>query len=748
MFRSLVETAPIAEVAVNAPLVRVFHYRIPAELLPTLQRGHRVLIPFGRRTITGVCVGFPQESPVAELKPIREILHPECRFDEHLLELTQWIAEYYRAPWGEVLEAALPPAIRRGGRGKVERRLQARRNPDELQAEAERIARRSPTRSRLLSFLASHPGSHRLKDLPDLIHSRQEAVRSAVRAAQAEGFLLQADNEIPLRDPFEGIEGDAGEPPLVLSREQERAVLSIQKAIEAKGFKSFLLHGVTGSGKTEVYIRSLRSAVAGGMSGLVLVPEIALTPQTVKRFRAAFPGEKVAVLHSMLSPRERGAMWREIQEGKARVAIGARSAVFAPCPRLGIIIIDEEHEPSYKQESSPRYHARDVGVYRARLLGIPVVLGSATPSIESYHNAREGKYGLLELPRRVTPHDLPAVSVVELGPEFYRPDGSGLLSDPLDRLIRARLANREQVLLFLNRRGFATFLHCIRCGFVLKCTECDLALTFHRQQGTALCHLCNRASAVPADCPECAMPGIRRSGAGTERIMAELARRFPEARTARLDSDAASGHRTLRAILDRYATGEIDILVGTQMVAKGLDFPRVSLVGIICADTGLHFPDFRAAERTFQLITQVSGRAGRGERAGRVVVQTFFPQHYALRHAVACSYSDFFTEELAFRRTLGYPPCGRVAKVVIQGPDRVRAQEAAIATRDKLETAEGIKVLGPAPPPIARIQGRHRFQILLKARTARDLQRAISRLPTRPAGGTDQIVDVDPQSLL
>jgi primosomal protein N' (replication factor Y) len=740
--------AAIAEVAVNAPIQKVFHYRIPSDLAPRLLRGHRVLVPFGRQTTSGVCVGFPAESPIAELKPIREILHPDCRFDEHLLALTRWIAGYYRASWGEVLEAALPPGIRAGGKAKTSRVVRAAAPPGDLRAAAEKIARRAPARSRLLSLLAENPGPHPLSSIPALISAGQEAVRAAVRAAAAQGLAALEEAQVRERDPFED-EGPPPAPPdLVLSREQEDAVAAIGAAVEAGGFAPFLLHGVTGSGKTEVYIRALRRAVEMGKAGLVLVPEIALTPQTVRRFRAAFPGERVAVLHSMLGPRERAAQWREIQEGRARVAIGARSAAFAPFPRLGIIIVDEEHEPTYKQENSPRYHARDVAVMRAHLLGIPVVLGSATPSLESFRNAREGKYRLLSLPRRVTPHDLPAVAVVELGPEFYRPDGSCLISDVLDRSIRARLEKREQVLLFLNRRGFSTFIHCPRCGHVLKCTECDLALTYHRQKGKAICHLCDAARDLPSGCPECGGPSMRRSGAGTERILEDLARRYPDARCARLDSDVATGHRALRAILDRFASGEIDILVGTQMVAKGLDFPRVSLVGIICADMGLHLPDFRAAERAFQLITQVSGRAGRGEAAGRVIVQTFCPDHYAIRRAVDGDYAGFFGDEVAFRKALGYPPCGRIAKVLLQGKDQGRVREAADLAGERLRAVGRAAILGPAEPSIAKVQGRHRLQILLKARTVADLTATLAALPDRLPGGVDLIVDVDPQSLL
>ncbi len=742
------EETGIAEVAVNVPLQKLFHYEVPPRLAGKVHRGHRVLIPFGRQTTTGVCVGFVGSSDVPRLKPIREILHPDCPFDSHILDLTRWIARYYRASWGEVLEAALPPAIRAGRPEKTVKTLRSLGDAAALRAAAEKLGKRSPVRVRLLTLLAEDPGPHRIAELANLIGASPRALRVAIEAAAGDGLVAEEAARAERTDPFPEDSLQAPASPIELSVEQETAVRAVEEAVAAGGFAPFLLHGVTGSGKTEVYIRAIRKAVALGGSALVLVPEIALTPQTVRRFRAALPDEEVAVLHSMLSPRERAAQWRNIQEGKARAAIGARSAVFAPLPGLRVIVVDEEHDSSYKQDTSPRYSGRDAAVVRAQLLEIPVILGSATPSLESFQNARSGKYRLLTLPRRVTPHDLPRVLVVELGPDFYRPDGSGLISHQLHQLMRVRLERREQVLLFLNRRGFATFLHCIRCRYVHKCADCDQALTYHRQSGTVRCHLCDSATGLPESCPECGMPGLRRSGAGTERIIEELARRFPEARTARLDSDVVTSHRSLQSILDRYGRGEIDILVGTQMIAKGLDFPGVSLVGIICADTSLHFPDFRAAERTFQLITQVSGRAGRGEREGRVVVQTFFPDHYALRRATTGDYTGFFEEEARHRRLLGYPPFGRIAKILTQDEVEEKARTAATWAAEALRSAAGVRVLGPAPSPIARIQARFRFQILLKAADPGALQKALSALPAKAPGGVELIVDIDPQSLL
>jgi primosomal protein N' (replication factor Y) len=526
----------------------------------------------------------------------------------------------------------------------------------------------------------------------------------------------------------------------------------MRAARESGKFQAILLHGVTGSGKTEVYIRALREVLEDGGRGLVLVPEISLTPQTVRRFREGLRGAPIAVLHSMLSALERTGQWRDIQEGRARVVIGARSAVFAPLPDLRLIVVDEEHDASYKQESSPRYHARDVAVVRARLLGVPVVLGSATPSLESAHNCRTGKYQLVELQRRATSHDLPHVTVVPLDGAFYRSDGSGLVSAQLDHMIRSRLEKREQILIFLNRRGFATYLHCIRCGWVFKCDHCDVTMTFHRRSAIACCHLCGFTRPLPPSCPVCRMPGPRKGGAGTEKVVATLARLYPVARVARLDRDTVTSHHALKETLARFARGEQDILVGTQMVAKGHDFPGVSLVGILLADTGLHQPDFRAAERTYQLITQVSGRAGRGDRPGRVIVQTFFPEHYAVELAAKGDWRGFLEKELSLRKEFSYPPFARLAKVVVSGRDEERVRRRAVRIGERLRsgTLAGVQVLGPGRSPIARIHKRHRMQLLLKSGRAaalHDLLRACER-DFRTPKGVDVQVDVDPQSLL
>jgi primosomal protein N' (replication factor Y) len=764
----------IAEVAVNVPLSRSFHYTVPEKLSEQIERGHRVLVPFGPRLATGVCVGFPEESAVPKLKPIRELLHPECRFDGHLLELTRWVASYYRSGWGEVLEAALPPAIRAGKAERMRREIVALKDAEEMLAEAEKLDKRARVQARVLRHLAALPGADRADALP---RADRRALLEACKAnsqslhrLESAGWIRE-ESVLDRRDPYaeETLAVEPREEP-TLTSDQDLAVTRILDAITSGGFRALLLHGVTGSGKTEVYLRGLREVLGRGQRGLVLLPEISLTPQTVKRFREGLPGVPTAILHSMLSPSERTGQWKEIQEGTARLIIGARSAIFAPIPELGLIVVDEEHETSYKQESSPRYHARDVAVMRSSLLGVPIVLGSATPSLESIHNVRSGKYELLKLPTRATKHDLPHVQVVPLDDSFYQPDGKGLISDSLDRRIRRQLKDREQTLLFLNRRGFSTYLHCLQCGYVFKCEHCDVSMTLHRRAGVLRCHYCGHSRSQPDSCPDCASPRVRRSGVGTEKVVTELGRRYPDARVLRLDRDAVTTHRALREVLGAFSRGEYDILVGTQMVAKGHDFPLVSLVGILLADSGLHFPDFRAAERTYQLITQVSGRSGRGKRAGHVIVQTFSPEHYAIQHAVSSDFDALCERELDARQILGYPPFGRLAKILLTSTDESKlneeAKRVAVSLREAAMSAEGSseegagmrarldrrgpQVLGPAPAPIARIQDKFRVQVLVKSHSAAAIQQLLDRAESalRARKGVDISVDVDPQSML
>ncbi|MCH2372732.1 MAG: primosomal protein N' [Planctomycetes bacterium] len=740
---------PVAEVAVNVPLEKLFHYEIPDSLAGRLEIGHRVLIPFGPRTTTGVCVGLPSETDVESLKPIRKVLHPDCRFDAHLLEFTRWIANYYHAGWGEVLEAALPPSIRSGKKGRLVSWVSRHREPNDiLDAASECERKNAKARARLLRSLATAPIPCTRAELLKTAQATSDSMKWLVR----EGWATEEQRPYSPERPEIDLSGLGGRTVEELHPDQDAALKTIREAITACEFKSVLLHGVTGSGKTEVYMRALREVIATGKRGLVLVPEISLTPQTALRFTQGLEGRKVTLLHSMLTDSERTRHWRDIQSGKTQLVIGARSAVFSPIPDLGLIIVDEEHEPSYKQESSPRYNGRDAAIMRARMLNIPAVLGSATPSLETLHNARSGRYVLERMPRRITGHDLPVITTVPLEKDFYRTDGSGLISPSLDQLIRDRLKKRQQVLLFLNRRGFATYVHCVRCGFVARCTECDISLTYHRGESTLRCHYCGHVTNVPPECPDCKMPHLRRSGVGTEKLTDEMNRRYEDARIARLDRDTVSTHTAMEETLGRFARGEFDVLIGTQMVAKGHDFPSVTLVGIINADTGLHFPDFRASERTYQLITQVAGRAGRGKGKGRVVVQTFQPDHYAIRCAQQGEEEEFYRLELEAREALSYPPTGHLAKILFQGDDldklTTHANDAGkILKRD----ARGVRVLGPVPAPLSKLQGKHRVQILLKSKRRDVLHELLARLEREQRtrrGPVDRAIDVDPYSML
>ncbi|MDE0738412.1 MAG: primosomal protein N' [Planctomycetota bacterium] len=767
----------IAEVVVNAPLLRSFHYSIPDNLEVELLRGHRVLIPFGPRTITGVCVGFPRESEVPKLKPITSILHPECRFDEHLLELTRWISSYYRVSWGEVLETALPPAIR-SGKAKEQkiREVFALKEPEKLLAEAKKLRKKAAAQARILEKLAE-------KGSPDRAFERGRLLKEANAAAASlnrlrENGWLEEKSRVLRLDPYgtETANLTPREEP-DLNADQAAALAALEASLDEGGFKTWLLHGISGSGKTEVYLRALRRVLSRGGRGLVLVPEISLTPQTVLRFKRALPGHRVAVLHSMLTPNERTSQWRNIQEGLADVVIGARSAIFAPIPDLELIVVDEEHESSYKQDSSPRYHARDVAVLRGKLLEANVVLGSATPALESLHNAREGKYGLLRLPRRATTHGLPRTHVVQLDGRFYNPDGSGLISRELDMMVRKELKRGAQSILYLNRRGFTTYLHCLECGCVLNCDECDVSLTLHRGENLLRCHYCDLKQMIPRQCPDCRSGKLRHSGVGTEKVVAEISRRFPDARVLRLDRDTVRNHQLLKEALGAFSRGEYDILVGTQMVAKGHDFPGVNLVGILLADTGLHFPDFRASERTWQLLTQVSGRAGRGEERGLAIIQTFSPGHYAIACAANGEDEEFCRKELEYRKTLGYPPFGRLVKILLSGKQEEAVceeasriaellREAAAPGASKTNKDQGglfdlkktgtgavasrPRILGPAPAPLTRLQGKFRIQILIKSPTSAVNQQLLERVEgkLKPRRGVDLLLDVDPQSML
>jgi primosomal protein N' (replication factor Y) len=543
-------------------------------------------------------------------------------------------------------------------------------------------------------------------------------------------------------------------PDLVLTEAQEHALSAIREALATGAHRTFLLQGVTGSGKTEVYLRALATGLAQGKPGVVVVPEIALTPQTAQRFEERLGSRGVAVLHSHMSDGERAEAWRAIRAGRMGVVLGARSALFAPLPRLGCIVVDEEHEGTYKQEGAPRYHARELALQRARAAGAVLILGTATPSLEAAHAAQQGTFTLLKLPQRIHGRPLPPTQVVSMQDENRETKRYNYLSRALAEEIHNALGRGEQAILFLNRRGYATVITCLHCGHTARCTRCDIALTSHRARNVLRCHYCNRETPAPDRCPICGAPGVKFWGLGTERLENEVRERFPQAQLARMDSDTMRRRSAYVETLSAFRAGRIQLLLGTQMIAKGLDFPNVTLVGIVLADTALHLPDFRARERTYQLLEQVAGRAGRGEKGGRVVVQSYLPEDPAIRYAAAHDYDGFAAAELPGRRAYGYPPFTRLARVVVQGPKKEKVEPAARAAGDALrfETrGSAIQVLGPSVPPIAQLRGKHRFHLLVKAPDGE----LLAELLSGPAGralrqlrGAQATVDVDPQNML
>ncbi len=564
-------------------------------------------------------------------------------------------------------------------------------------------------------------------------------------AAMIPGLLRQGRTTVTPRTPWTGPESTPSQP-LTLTAEQEAAARRIQAALDARRHETFLLHGITGSGKTEVYLHAISRALQQGHGSIVLVPEIALTPQAIARFTARFGPDQVAVLHSGMRESHRLQHWHRVAQGQARIVIGARSAIFAPVHQLGLIVVDEEQESTYKQDEVPRYHARDVAIERGRQHHAVVILGSATPSLEAYARARRGLYTLLELTHRIDQRPLPTVQIVDVQRLAFSPQAR-LLSPPLERALEATLAEGQQAIVLLNRRGFATFVQCTGCGAVARCPDCQVTLTFHQAGRQLVCHHCQRRQPVPERCPTCEGRYVKFRGTGTQRVESELARHFPTARIARMDSDAMRPHGSHERILAQFHRGEIDILIGTQMVAKGHDFPQVTLIGVINADTALHLPDFRAAERTFSLLTQVAGRAGRGSLPGRVIVQTSLPKHEAIVAASRHDYAAFARAELAHRRALQLPPLTAMAQITVRAPREPQAREAAEALVERLQRLRrpAATLLGPAPSPWARLRRLYRWQLIVTARTREALLTRLAPIRgLRRLQGAQILIDVDP----
>jgi len=734
---------PFVAVALPLGLDRTFTYALPQRLRGKVGVGQRVTVPFGKgnRNIIGWVVNGLEATDLAAVKAVLELVDPEPLLTDDLVDLAFWMSRYYVTPIGQVFEAILPAAVRQNVGFKTVQLVVRTQKPE---SEVDRILSKQ---RRVLDRLAEVGAPIAPREL-----ARQAGCTIAViKGLEEKGLVRIETREVDefARDLFIELE----EPRAIhLAPEQALALQRIKNLIAADAFGVLLLQGVTGSGKTEVYLRAIAAVVEAGRQAIILVPEIALTPQTIRRFRERFT--QVAILHSNLSDVERHRQWRDIAEGRADVVIGARSAVFAPVQNLGIIVIDEEHENSFKQETAPRYHARDVAIMRANLVGVPVVVGSATPSLESYQNVRSvSHYQESRLTHRVGGRPLPPVQIVDMRLEAAERRGQHVLSRALEAAITEAWRKQEQTILFLNRRGFATHLFCVRCGHVAKCPDCDVGLTYHSKPGVLQCHYCGYRSPPPDRCPSCSAETVNYWGTGTQRVEEEVQRKFPEIRLGRMDADTTRKRGGHESILSAFRDGELDVLLGTQMVAKGLDFPNVTVVGVVNADVALSLPDFRANERTFQLITQVAGRAGRGPKGGQVFVQTFQPEHLAIQLAAKHDYEAFAQDELATRKARGYPPFGRLARIIVRSQSRQKAAEAIQAMAGRLiEPARiaGIQVLGPQPCPLAKLSRFWRFHILLKSPTAKALLHLWDRMRAdlSPPGGVQMAIDVDPQSTL
>ena len=753
----------LVSVALPLPLFQPYTYEVPAELRARVTIGSRVVVPVRGRREMGFVVGEGTLADGVQAKRILAAPDERPSLDQGLIDLCTWIADYYIAPLGMVLRTALPAA------------LSASDAPEPVQ-KTRRVAalvRELPT---LMERDATFARAKKQRELYELIESlggrapvelllERMSFSPTVLKGLVDRGLVAMQEEVVARDPF-GDRSIAPEP-------QHRRTAAQSTAINALSAGApgdvFLLHGVTGSGKTLVYLDLLRTVVnERGKSAIVLVPEIALTPQTVSRFRSVF-GDKVAVLHSALSDGERYDAWLALQRGDKRIAVGARSAVFAPLPDLGAIIVDEEHETSYKQGESPRYHAREVAIVRARRAGAIVVLGSATPSLESWVNAAAGKFHLLTLPERVGGAKLPEVRVVDMRvpkdrnvPSPHATTSEALarlvLSEPLEDALRERMARKEQSILLLNRRGYSAFVQCASCGEVDSCPNCSISLTYHRAPERLVCHYCQHTEQPRTTCRRCGGAVLKQRGLGTQQVERLLAERIPALRIARMDVDTTSGKWAHADILDRVATGEVDVLLGTQMIAKGLDFPNVTLVGVVDADVGINLPDFRASERCFQLLSQVAGRAGRGPKGGEVFIQTRVPDHHAVRCAVLHDYHGFVTRELESRDDPPYPPMTRLVNVVFSGTREEETMQLAIDSADRLRgmlarrPEADVAIVGPSKCPIERIKNRWRSHFMLRSENAAQLTRVAryiaERLPVPAGGQLRVVVDRDPVSLL
>jgi len=804
------------EVAVPLPLHQTFTYKVPEPLLDAVRPGMRVRIPFGRRRLDGYVLGPCEACNDREIKAVLDLPDPNPVFPEEMVPFFKWVADYYLHPVGEVITCALPPtltgcdaavfSITESGQEALASGSQAPEIQRFLECLQNGPATRNTLKGRLkdafqeaiLQHLQNHrwilktrvlsnpyggakyeryaapagcnknglPLSRKKQDILDALHDLGDTpVRTLNRTFPGAARLLSSLEKQGMirlftrpvyRDPFG--EPVAPDTPPILTGDQNKAAHTVLSAL-GRGYHAFLLAGVTGSGKTEVYLHLAAHCLQRGKSALVLVPEIALISQMEKRFRARF-GDRVAILHSGLSKGERHDQWIRILKGEVRLVIGARSAVFAPLTHIGVLVVDEEHDPAYKQEKDLRYQARDLAVLRARLGDTVALLGSATPSIQSHYNVRTRKFIGLELPSRIEARPLPEVTVVDLKETEHRRGARRFLTDTLVGAMRETLEKGEQTLLFLNRRGFAGFPVCARCGKPVTCRHCDISMTYHKADHVHACHYCGDSRPADTPCRLCGSERIKNLGLGTEKLEAAIKALFPKASVARMDRDTTRKKGAILNLLKGLKTGAVQILVGTQIVAKGHDYPHITLVGIICADLSLSFPDFRASERTFQILAQVSGRAGRGDRPGRVILQTFNPNHFSITSARDQNFKSFYDQEIRFRKSLHYPPYTHMVALKVSGRNReaVRkwAQALGVAFREAekgIRTPEATEVLGPIEAPLSKIAGRFRWQILLKSRRIGTLNRRISELflkgdCLKPPRDIHVAIDVDPYDLM
>ena len=814
------------EVAVPVHVSSTFIYRLPVTKRQFAQTGSRIVVPLGRKFVTGYIVALLEDLPAgtslqeSAIKDAKDVLDAIPLVTPELLQLTRWVADYYLAPWGEVIKAALPPGISPAidqflsltekGRAEVgkwssddtpnhrQRLLQLLGESNETElgvvsqqlppAQATRLAREleqdglleirqrprgdfvkakfqrrvrliapndrsgegrklTETQLRILETLKDHDSLA----LPELL-TRANATSSSVNTLQKRGFIEIFEERLR-RDPLGEATFDQHED-YELTEDQLQVLAELDKPLRARAYAAFLLHGVTGSGKTEVYIRAMRVALSLGRAALMLVPEIALTPVFSRRLRMHF-GDRVAIFHSSLSRGERFDEWTRVRNGDARIVIGTRSAVFAPIKDLGLVIVDEEHESTYRQQDSPHYNGRDTAIVRAQKESAVVILGSATPSLESFHNAQTGKYQYLKMPNRLGNRPMAAAEIIDMRDVFARHQKPQVFSDELLAAITEAHRQQQQSIILLNRRGYSSFVLCRSCGESVQCPNCDVTLTYHRSERVIICHYCNHREAAPQKCPNCQGKYIYYVGEGTQQIEEQLKKLFPELRIARIDRDTASRRGDFEKSLSDFGARKIDMLVGTQILAKGHDFPNVTLVGVVSVDAGMALPDFRAAERTFQLLTQVAGRAGRGSSAGKVLIQTYHPYHYALRHASAQDYAGFYGEEIRHRENHTYPPFVALASLLVHGADLERVRLEAVELRKELDRANAeraARILGPAPAPLARLKGEYRVQLLIKCRNRRELRRiidqALKALAERKINLRSINVEIDPVSIM